>query len=187
MGNYDRFILLFSLSVFFFCGALALVITNFAARNNETTSVMVSPTAQALAMQDPRPRAQTVVKLCYSEEKFVEQIARNGLGSGQILLARGVGQNGRPVEIYASSVLGYGGTFSVYEFGDSVADRHHICRVAHGRNLEILDPETAAIAQVSEREDIVTETMEISEPEGQQIEIPELNNNHELVPVEDVE
>ncbi len=134
MSPLDRFILLTSLSIFFFAGAFSLARINL--REDDTPkSVIVSPTAAEMITRDPKPKVGQLIKLCYSEEKYTSNI-QNGRNAKN-LLAKGFVDD-LPIEIYANNVLGYGGTFSVYRWEPLPDGEIEVCRILHGRNLEML-------------------------------------------------
>lgn len=141
MGHFDRFILLASLTIFFFGGALALIDFNLKQKKDMPRSVMISPTAAQMILQDPQPKADKIVKLCYSHEKFIEDVRMDGLNLHQKLIARGISANGEPIEIYASNMRGYGGVYAVYVWEKTPENEIQICRILHGKNLEFLNEE----------------------------------------------
>lgn len=136
MSSIDRFILLFSLSAFFFIGAFSLINYKLS-RVSHNNSVMVSVTAAEMAAQDPKRRAIESLILCYSEEKFQEHLKKHK--SDRLFLANGTTDGGENLEIRASNILGYGGEFSVYIHRENDEGSTEICRILHGKNLELKD------------------------------------------------
>ncbi len=141
MAPLDRFILLISLSIFFFGGALSLANIKIRKDSDAPKSVMVSPTAAEMSSRDPRQIAAQIIKLCYSEEKYNSQIRTSG---NQMLIGKAVTNGEVPIEIYANNILGYGGTFSIYVREARTDGTNVFCRIVHGKNLEILIAANAA-------------------------------------------
>jgi len=89
-----------------------------------------------MTARDPRPRVSEVIKLCYSEEKYLSTIKTGN--NGQALVGKGALPGEAQMEIYASNILGYGGSFSVYIWEKLPDGSREICRVINGRNLEVM-------------------------------------------------
>lgn len=137
LGNFDRFILLASLSIFFIGFASGLINVNLR-QKDAPRSVMVSPTAASMVVEDPRPKADKIIKLCYSAEKFISDVRKDKAGAGERLMARGLTDSGEPVEMYVTEKPGGKMAWSVYIWQDTSEKQPEVCRIAHGRGLEIL-------------------------------------------------
>lgn len=138
MEKKDRLLLLASLSMFFFCGCLALLSIRFGSVKSAPSSLMVSPTVSEMGVLDPRPKIESVTKLCFSEDRFQGFMEKEKKERGQSLLATGSLDDGRTVEIYADVRQGGSPVFSVFlrdERPDAVAQ---VCRFFLGRNLKVV-------------------------------------------------
>jgi hypothetical protein len=185
LGQFDKFILLASLTIFFIGGAYALVDIRFSNDGPVPTSVMVSPTAAEMIVEDPRPKTGKIIKLCYSPEKFIEEIRHDGVDSSQKLLARGVNDRGQPIEIYASNTLGYGGTYAVYVWERNPGMDPEICRIMHGKNLELISADNPALLKPDYIPAEVEAEEKLPAADGDAPEFLEnIGQTHELKPVD---
>ncbi len=162
MRTSDRIILLISLSFFFFGGCWAMINAAINKKKNDLpVSVMVSLTAEEMAILDPRPKIEEITKLCYSETKFTEFINEETRDNNQHLIARGTMNNNKRIELYTND---QDGRFALYTWETKPGVALEICRIAFGRQMKIFgDGETENIPDLSPEEPADEETPDMED------------------------
>jgi hypothetical protein len=128
-----------------------------------------------MTARDPKPRISEVIKLCYSEGKYNEAIKTGR--NGQTLVGRGEMSGGIPLEIYASNILGYGGSFSVYMWEEMPDGSREICRIISGRNLEVMAKPSGVYLEKLDEELVAPPEESVQTPAFEEDDSPVLRHN----------